>query len=154
MLVYTMLRAPLELRLFVLYAGLTFAAVVAWPGTPDGATLWWDLLLPASNGNRYFLLPVIAFLFTCTWLAASKAVPARAVGVILLAISLAFGVRLNWREPPHRDFEFAVRWLAPVESDAECERDGERITPTAQAGTAFDAASHVQSEKKRDHRRK
>ena len=63
MLVYTMLRAPLELRLFVLYAGLTFAAVVAWPGTPDGATLWWDLLLPASNGNRYFLLPVIAFLF-------------------------------------------------------------------------------------------
>ena len=53
MLVYTTSGAPLELRLFVLYAGLTFAAVVAWPGTPmSDASL--DRPLPANNGNRYF----------------------------------------------------------------------------------------------------
>ena len=111
MLVYVMLRAPVELRLLVLYAALTFAAVIAWPGMPQGDALWWDLLLPASNGNRYFLLPVLAFLFTCAWLATSKAIPAGAAGMFLLALALVVGVRLNWREPPHPNFEFqaAVR---------------------------------------------
>jgi hypothetical protein len=106
MLVYTMLRAPLELRLFIAYAGLTLASGIAWPGPPVGDTLWWDLLTPASNGNRYFLLPGLAFIITCAWMAMAKPVPVRAAGVSLLAVALMVGVPLNWREPAHRDFEF------------------------------------------------
>jgi hypothetical protein len=100
-------RGPLELRLFVLFACVAYAASLAWPMPLAYTQTYWETLTQPGSGNRYFFLPVLALAFSLVWLALARPVAARAIGVAGLAVAAALGARLDWREPAYRDYGFA-----------------------------------------------
>jgi hypothetical protein len=104
-MLYAAWRGPLELRLYILFAGLTFAAALATPA-PSAPAIWWELLRHPGNGNRYFVTTVFALLMTLVWFASQRRAALRAVGIAGVAVAVLFGVRYDRREPPYPDFDF------------------------------------------------
>jgi len=104
---YVLRHAPAELKLFILFAAAVLALGLLNPlaGTPDHPQWYW--LSRPGCGNRYYFLPMLAFLGSLVWLAARKASPGalRCVAIALLLL-LPIGIYQDWRYPPFENFQF------------------------------------------------
>jgi hypothetical protein len=103
LLVFAALEGPLELRLFILFSSLVLAASLVWPPIPGP---WWELLANPGMANRYFLIPSLAVVATLVWLCSLKPLAFRIIGAAALATLCVFGMRLDWRQPALRDYDF------------------------------------------------
>jgi hypothetical protein len=105
---YAAFRGPLVLKLFLLFAGLSFAAVfVGKQNGPDAATVY---EIPGLGG-RYYFLPMLAWLSVVVWMALTRGAPIRVVGVLLLAATIFVAVPGDWVYPAyvHTGFYKAAR---------------------------------------------
>ncbi len=115
------LKAPLELRLFNLFACLVLAASLATPVVTPAGSQW--QAMTGLNGSRYWFFPVISIIADVVWLssyfdvsrfgASLKATPTKLVGVIgivSIIVLLSFGVREDWSYQPY----LPVNWNAQV----------------------------------------
>lgn len=106
-LLYALLCAPAELKLFVLFAATVLALDLINPlaGPPDHPQWYW-LCLPGC-GNRYYFLPMLAFLASLLWVASRKAGPgAIRYFAMALLLLLPVGIYQDWRHPAFRDLRF------------------------------------------------
>lgn len=105
---YVLRYAPVELKLFILFASAVLALGLVNPlaGPPDHPQWYW-LCLPGC-GNRYYFLPMLAFLASLFWIASLKP-SARAFRyfAIALLLLLPVGIYRDWRYPPFENFRFA-----------------------------------------------
>jgi hypothetical protein len=107
-ILYAVWRGPIELKLFILFVSVVFAAALANPLAAPAGTQWETLGVPGA-GNRYFFLPTIAFLATLFWIAADSSVPRKAIirtaamGVLLV---LPVGVVTDCHYRPFVDLHF------------------------------------------------
>lgn len=108
LLVYAAVRGPVAIRLVIIYAALAFTAALVWPSNEPLPTTFWQNLTAPGASNRYVLLPMLAVAATLVWLACTGHVFQRAIGGVLLAIVVVFGVVRDWREAPLKDYEFAT----------------------------------------------
>ena len=99
-------KGPLELRLLLLFAALITGASLVGPMPLNYSQTYWETIARPGAGNRYFFFPVLALLVALVWLATRRHVAARAVGLAALAVVCLGGVRRDWREAPHRDFDY------------------------------------------------
>ena len=115
-LLYALRYAPIELRLFILfaYSVLSLALINPLAGTPDH-TQWYWLSTPGC-GNRYYFLPMLAFLASLFWTASCKTSPSvvRCIALALLLL-LPIGIYCDWRLPPLEDFQF-VKFVRKFDS--------------------------------------
>jgi hypothetical protein len=127
-------KGPVELRLLFLFVFLVFASGLTRPPTAGGfsAFSYWDALAVPSAGNRYLIGPVFLMLCAIVWVTFANGLPARVLGGLALAAALAFGVRLDWREPPLRDYDFE-QYVGKYERAAP----GERIQVITPPGWSF-----------------
>jgi hypothetical protein len=105
-LLYALRYAPIELELFILFAFGVLALCLARPlaGTPDRPQ--WAWLCVPGCGNRYYFLPMLAFLAALLWMAAGAIHrKLRYVGMALLLL-LPIGVYQDWRYPAFKDLHF------------------------------------------------
>jgi hypothetical protein len=106
-LLYSLRYGPVELRLFILFAFAVFAAGLARPlaGTQDRPQ--WEWLCVPACGNRYYFLPMLAFLASLLWMAIRSASP-RALRYFALALLslLPIGIYRDWRYPAFVDYHF------------------------------------------------
>jgi hypothetical protein len=114
-LLYALLNGPMKLRFFVAFAGTVFAMSLARPlaGTPDRPQ--WDWLCVPGVGNRYYFLPMLAFLSSLIWIARRKSSPTAprnlALGLLLL---LPIGIWQDWNYPRFVNHHFR-RYAAEFE---------------------------------------
>jgi hypothetical protein len=115
-------KGPFEIWLLAGFAALVYASSLWWPPTSvfTEQGYWGSMMFP-PDGNRYFFLPAFVLVLSLVWMACSERVALRAVGVAALGVVLVMGVRLDWREPPLRDFEWP-RYAAAYERAAPGER--------------------------------
>jgi len=102
---YGLYRAPVELRLFLVFGVAILAAALRFPHVT--ATLpQWPVMDVNQNGGRYWLTPVIAFLFVYVWMMGRER-PAlvRLIGSLAVAAALWTDV-LYWRYPAYPDNDF------------------------------------------------
>jgi hypothetical protein len=106
-LLYALRYGPTVLRLFILFAFVVFAMSLAHPlaGLPSAPQ--WDSLCFPGDGNRYYFLPMLAFLASLSWMASRSASPRliRYFAVALLLL-LPIGIYQDWRYPPYGDYQF------------------------------------------------
>jgi len=106
-LVYALRYAPIELKLFIFFAFAVLALGLTRPlaGTPDRPQ--WEWLCVPGCGNRYFFLPMLAFLASLLWIATGKA-SARALRYIAMALLLLMpiGIYRDWHYPAFVDYHF------------------------------------------------
>ena len=104
-LLYALFRAPLELRLFIIFAALIFVTSLASPATGSSTPQWEVLWLPGV-GSRYWFIPMLAFVTTLIWLLSVKQ-PYNFRRVAIVALTpMLFGIALDWTYPPFADFKF------------------------------------------------
>jgi len=106
-LLYVLFSAPLELKLFVLFAAAVLALGLLNPlaGPPDQPQWYW--LCRPGCGNRYYFLPMLAFLASLLWVATRKASPgALRYFVVALLLLLPVGIYQDWRIRAFQDFHF------------------------------------------------
>jgi hypothetical protein len=104
--IYTILKAPLELRLLLLFGSLVAGAsllspLVATPNEPS-----WTPLADPRVAGRYWLIPVASFLWICVWtLAPVRPLVVRAIGSLVIASALWTGTPW-WRYAPFENLDF------------------------------------------------
>ena len=107
LLLYVLRCGPMELKLFILFAFAVFALSLARPlaGAPDREQ--WALLCLPGCGNRYYFLPMLAFLASLFWIARPTA--ARQwlrYSVLALLLLLPIGIYRDWHYPRFADLHF------------------------------------------------
>ena len=106
-LLYALRYGQTELRLFVLFAYAVLALALVHPlaGPPDRPQ--WDWLCVPGCGERYYFLPMLAFLASLFWMASRKASP-RALRnfAVALLLLLPIGICQDWNYPPFNDLDF------------------------------------------------
>ncbi|NET54866.1 MAG: hypothetical protein F6K47_01255 [Symploca sp. SIO2E6] len=106
-LCYALFKAPLELRLLIIFGILNFGTALGVQAIRAADPLpIWEAMKSPTIGQRYYFLPMIAFLTTIVWLM-SRQNPRqlRLVATITLA-SLLIGITLDWRHPAFTDLNF------------------------------------------------
>jgi len=105
-LAYALWRGPVEIKLFILFALTALAVALISPlaGPPDLPQWEW---LCQGAGNRYYFLPMLAFLASLFWLIGYPRAPQnlRYLGLILLLL-LPVGIFQDWQFPAFRDYQF------------------------------------------------
>jgi len=103
-LIYALLRARWELKLFIVFASLVLTAALLHPMAH--APQWLELL--SAWGVRYWLLPMLAFVSALVWMAGNhnpRAVRFIAVAALLL---MSVGIVREWRYPGFADLQFGI----------------------------------------------
>ena len=107
LLLYVLFRGPVGLKLYILFAFAVFMLCLARPlaGPPERAQ--WDWLCVPGVGNRYYFLPMLAFLAVLLWIAAGTAAPRMLrYLVVTLLLLMPIGIFQDWLYPPFKDFHF------------------------------------------------
>lgn len=99
-------KGPLELKLVLVFTVLITAGSLAGPMPLAYTQPYWEVLARPGAGNRYFFFPVLALLIALLWAATRPLLVARIAGIAALAVACIGGIRLDWREAPHRDFNY------------------------------------------------
>ncbi len=102
--VYSLLEARLEFKLFVTFAFLVFAASLRNPMVSSTVPQW--QVLRDSPGIRYWFFPMLGFTWALIWCLTSS----RSWGMRFLALAGSFalivGIIRDWQYPPYTDFHF------------------------------------------------
>jgi hypothetical protein len=105
LLVYVVRRAPLELRLFMVFTVTLLAAALRSPLASLTEPQWPVLTTPGAAG-RYWLIPVISFFWVYVWmLGRQRPAVIRAVGALAIAAVLWTG-HTYWRYQPFVNLNF------------------------------------------------
>ena len=99
------LRAALELKLFLLCAAVLTTASLVFPLCSTTVPQWQVMVMPGAC-NRYWLIPMLAFLTSVAWMAWTQRSWQRGAAVIVLLIML-IGIRRDWRHGSYPDQHFA-----------------------------------------------
>jgi hypothetical protein len=101
---YCLWTASLELRLFILFGLLLFAASLSKPLISGSRPLW--ELLAGDAGSRYWFLPTLALLWSLLWCAVQQySQPFRIFGIVAL-VAMLNGVVRDWKYRPYKDEHF------------------------------------------------
>lgn len=104
-LVYVFRQAPLELRLLMIFSICLLAAALLKPQASLDQPQWHVLTFPGACG-RYWLIPVVSFLWAYVWMLGDERPRiVRAVGALALAAALYTGV-VYWRYQPFANLDF------------------------------------------------
>jgi hypothetical protein len=105
-LFYTLRHGPFELKLFLLFAASELACALVNPlAGPSDRPQWYWLSNPGV-GNRYYFLPMLAFLSSLFWLATNKLSSGIRSSAILLLLLLPIGICRDWTYAPFMNFGF------------------------------------------------
>jgi hypothetical protein len=99
------LKSAMEMRLFLIFSSMVFAASLISPFVfpPVGSTVWG--LLTRAGGIHYWFFPSLAFAWTLLWCLWSRVAALKAVATVLLVL-MVFGIALDWRNTSFKDFHF------------------------------------------------
>src|SRR5262249_39294139 len=111
---YASVRAPFELKLFLLYAAIALTFALSRPyALLRGNHEQWHLMQPPGITNRYWFFPMLAFLACLIWMVTgAEKRTARYAALLLLAL-LPIGIYRDWvyRPFPDKDFhQFAAEF--------------------------------------------
>jgi hypothetical protein len=106
MVVYCFFKAPLPMKLFLVFSALPFAtSLISSTGhAPPGIGVW--SLLAAAGGIRYWFFPTLAFAWTILWCFQSRNFALKAISALLVFL-MCIGIVRDWRQPVLKDLHFA-----------------------------------------------
>lgn len=103
-LFHTLLKAPVELKLFILFCCALLAASLNRPLIITSLPQWRALLV--IPGARYWFYPMLAFLWSLVWCASEDRNKFfQKLGVLALLLMM-IGVVRDWKYSPYKDMNF------------------------------------------------
>jgi hypothetical protein len=106
LVVYCFVKASMEMKLFLAFASMPFAAaLISCTGNPPPGVAVWRLFA-ASGAIRYWFFPTLAFAWTIIWCFEVRRGTLRTVAAGLLCL-MSIGVLRDLRHPAFKDVQFA-----------------------------------------------
>jgi hypothetical protein len=103
---YALWKAPVELKSFLLFGGAEFSASLISPAGNFSTSPPLVILYHANSGNRYWVIPMCAFVLTLIWaLTRAKDPVVRVLSGAFLA-TMIFGIVADFSHPPLVDYQF------------------------------------------------
>jgi len=106
---YAFARAPLKLRLFILFAAAVLMLGLSNPLVdPTSIVPQWQLLQIPGVGNRYYFFPMLAFFASLIWMLGipTPAPKVSRCSAAVILFFLPFGVYTDRQHPKFRDLHF------------------------------------------------
>ncbi len=103
-LVYCFIKSGTELKLFILFAVLVFAASLRSPMVSLTVPQW--QVLRDSIGIRYFFFPMLAFAWALIWCAGVNQVKPIRIAAGLGLACMVTGILRDWEYPAYTNFHF------------------------------------------------
>ncbi len=100
-------KAPMELKLFILFAILIFISSLISPTGDFSEYTPLKLLSRSMDGVRYWLVPMLAFITTLIWNVGRKRYMFFRVLAGIFLVTMSFGVILDFRHPKFVDYKFS-----------------------------------------------
>jgi hypothetical protein len=99
-------NSEVEMKLFLLFSSMLFAASLISPmaSPPIGLSRWDAIAM--QFGIRYWYFPTLAFAWSLLWGLKSRKPGFRVVSAVLLIV-MCFGIIRDWRCPVYSDLHFA-----------------------------------------------
>lgn len=114
LLVYTFIKANLELRLLIIFSVMIVFGGLVSPAVSSEVPQWTVMWLP-FYGIRYWMIPIFCFLISLVFLAENaKASLFRYVSIALLALA-PVGIAFDWSYPKFKELEFQ-KYAAELEN--------------------------------------
>lgn len=100
---YAVVRGTFELRLFILFAWVVLIGTLLTPVVSLTGAQWPLMALPGI-GDRYYELPMLAFLASAVWIMTRSRIPVlRLAGGLLIAATFFVGIPGDWSYQPYSD---------------------------------------------------
>jgi hypothetical protein len=103
--IQALLKAPLELKLFILFAALIFSAALASPVVSTEIPQWQAMTIPGA-GQRYYFIPMLAFTATLVWTRSKQSLPRLRKIATTALLAMLIGIISDYSLPPFQDFNF------------------------------------------------
>lgn len=105
LLIYSFVKASIELKLFIVFSALICVGALFSPSASEADPQWQILSRPAV-GSRYWFIPIFCFLTVLIELAITAGNRFFKKLAILLLLIAPVGIIKDWEFPPYRDYEF------------------------------------------------
>jgi hypothetical protein len=105
LLLYTLWKGPVAIRLTMLFSGLLMFSFLFQPST-SGFHLAGISATTVGNSGRYFLAPMVAWLVSLVWMMWRGALPFKVVASVLVAAVCLLAVPSDWQYNPYTDFGY------------------------------------------------
>jgi hypothetical protein len=127
-LFYALRNGPLELKLFISFAALIFAACLSRP-LADQPGYQWEIMRGAGNFGRYYFFPMLAFLAALLWLVQTSKTRTLRYAALAVLLVMPIGILRDWRYAPFLDLDFqgfaaafdraapGTRFIVPINPD-------------------------------------
>jgi hypothetical protein len=102
---YCLLKAPIELKVFIGFSVVLVAATLGFPLCSLTIPQWRVMTLPAAC-NRYWMIPMLSFLASLAWIVWTQQGRLRYAALIVLFM-MPVGILRDWRHPAFVDQHFA-----------------------------------------------
>ncbi len=103
-LIYCVMRASLELKLFILFAALIFAVSLISPMVSLTVPQW--QVLREAIGIRYWFFPMLAFAWALLWCVREGNIGIVRIAALCGLTCMIIGISRDWSYPPYPDFRF------------------------------------------------
>ena len=104
---YALSKAPLELKLLIVFATLVLSSALALPIT-RGIELraFWGAMQSPGLGQRYYFIPMVAFVTTLVWTVGQQTHRQLRLVAALSLSCMILGIILDWHHPAFIDLKF------------------------------------------------
>lgn len=109
MIFYSFAKSNLEFKLFLAYSYGIFLLTLIFPMVSSTELSEWDSMLRPNGGNRYFFLPMLAWIVTIGWtyFIFQKSLYLKYLTTLLLCLFIFVGVPLGWKIKSFKDYHFS-----------------------------------------------
>jgi len=104
-MIYALLKGPVELRFFIIFALLTFSTALISPQASATNPQWQVLTLPGVGG-RYWFIPMLAFISVLIWMLRKSSSPKLRLLAMMALAGMLIGIIMDWQQPPYVDLNF------------------------------------------------
>jgi hypothetical protein len=106
LMIYIFWKSPLQLKLLIIFAAMIYAATLLSPTGDYAQSSVLKFLSRATDGVRYWLVPMLAFVFSLVWgaLKADNKI-ARYTSRAFLGLMI-IGIIIEFVHPPYKDFHY------------------------------------------------
>ncbi|MBD2773881.1 hypothetical protein [Iningainema tapete] len=105
LVIYCLLKASLELRLFTIFATGVLSISLLSPVVSSTLPQWQELWLPGAGG-RYWFIPMLTFVTILTWFLGAKRPSKLRLTAKIALVTMIVGVIVDWQYPKFADLDF------------------------------------------------
>lgn len=137
--IYALVKAPLELKLFIIYAASILGSTLLSPLVRgDTIQSFWEAMQSPGLGGRYYFIPRLAFIVTIIWIISKQESNHSKIIAKTVLATILIGIILDFHHPAFNDYKFKEC----ADNFMKAQQGAKVTIPTNPAGWSMQLTKH------------